>query len=463
MVDPQKRQIRSCLEAASLSSFRGSFEAEEGDDTNLPPHPGSASASPTTSFGKVASSGEISDTEVRRQPRLSHESSMNVGDLPPPRPRRYAREDVLDSGWGPARLTAVSSVLAIALGRDATSGPRRDPSTKHLRYSRESGYTSDTSQHGGTSFGRLTILSSPSPSRANAPSPSAVGGLAIERALASPSPLGGGSNWMSPSRWGRKEKEGCFKHDASRDRRAPLDMCHDTQPHGARPPPLVSPTSGWHRASSAAPGLGRASTASFRLPCDAASFNLTSDPDPSPPCHASDSPPRQRLICNVPSPPPTPSQTWRFRHAFSLVSRGPLARRLKAVAEKQKAGCRSPWRQVHPQPAAAATGYTTDTRSASDSDSYSSEISIPSLGDSSFSPASLRNDTLAPDGLTDELTDSDVSTILSELLLPAAFEGKAATRDTSEMSLPKLSPISQPISQPRAARKLVFTDSTNAP
>ena len=84
MVDPQKRQIRSCLEAASLSSFRGSFEAEEGDDTNLPPRPGSASASPTTSFGKATSSGEISDTEVRRQPRLSHESSMNVGDLPPP-------------------------------------------------------------------------------------------------------------------------------------------------------------------------------------------------------------------------------------------------------------------------------------------------------------------------------------------------------------------------------------------
>ena len=457
MVDPQKRQIRSCLEAASLSSFRGSFEAEEGDDTNLPPHSYSASASPTTSFGKATSFGETSDTEVRRQPRLSHESSMNVGDLPPPRPRMYAREDVLDSGWGPARLTAVSSVLAIALGRDATSGARRDPSTKHLRYSRESGYTSDTSQHGGTSFGRLTSLSSPSPSRANAPSPSAVGGLAIERALASPSPLRGGSNWMSPSRWGRKEKEGCFPHESSRDRRAPLDMRQDTQPHGTRPPPLAlaSPTEEG-RASSAAPGSGSASTAPLRLaplrlPCDVASFNSTSDPDPSPPCYASDSPPRQRLICNVPSTPPTPSQTWRFRRAFSLVSRGPLARRLKAGAEKQKAGCRSPWRHVHPQPhpqpAAADTGYSTDTRSASNSGSYSSEISTPSLGDSSFSPALWVGSTPA------------TTTIISELCLPAAFQGKAATHDTSLMSSPKLSPISQP----RAARKLVFTDSTNAP
>jgi hypothetical protein len=43
--------------------------------------------------------------------------------------------------------------------------------------------------------------------------------------------------------------------------------------------------------------------------------------------------------------------------------------------------------------------------------------------------------------------------------LPAAFQGKPATHDTSLMSSPKLSPISQP----RAARKLVFTDSTNAP
>ena len=467
MVDPQKRQIRGCLQAAGLPSFQGgTFEAQEGDNTNVAQPAGSASASPNASFGKVSSFGEISDAEVRRrQPRLSHESSMNVGDLSPSRPRRNAREDVLDSGWGHSKyagLTAVSSVLATALGRDASTGARRDPSTgarrdpstKHLRYSRDSGYTSDTSQHGGSSFGRLTSLSSPSPSRTNGRSPSAVGGLVLARALASPSPLRGGSSWMSPNRWGRKE--GSCKDDASGDRRAPLGVLQDTRhqhgarsPLGDRPPPLAPATE--DRASPAAPGFGGASTAPFRLPCDVASFTSASDPDPSPPCDPSDSTPRHRLICNVPPTPPTPSQTWRFRRAFSLISSGPLAQKLKAVAEKQKVGCRSPWRQVHPQPAAAATGYTTDTTSASGSDSSSSsEMSFPFLEDSSITPTPLRNATLLAPEMCVGGTPVTAA-VLPELQFPPW--------KSREPSPPKLSPLSQP----RVARKLVFTDSTHTP
>ena len=533
MVDPQKRQVRSCLEAAGLSSFPGAFEGEEGEEaaTGLAQTSGSAGAPspPAASLGKVGACGEGPDAEVRRQPRLSHESSMNVGDAPHPldRRRKHARENVLDVGWskeggwsrpsplGPARRCA-SNVLAIALGREAGTGGGREPSTKHLCYSRESGYSSDTSQHGGSSSGSLvrsrSLASLASPSRTSSPSPSAVGGLALERSLASPSPPRGGSSWMSPNRWGRKEgatKEGATKEDARRDRRAALGEL--THQHRARAPALASPAEE-ARAVPVAPGLGRSSTAPlltapFRLPCDVASFHSTPEPDPSPPCLLSDSPPSHRLVSKALPSPPTPAQTCRFRRAFSLASRGPLARRLRAlnaaVAERQKTALRSPWRQVHPLPPLAA-GFTTDTSSSSSyssssdsSDSFSSGISWSerstlSLGDSSLSPTPRRDETAAayprhPEHAAAASPASHPTSAwaggapvlhapvlhapllqhpaLPVLILPAAYpsgttpgaaSGKAAAHEAAELSSPKLSLIAQP----RAARKLDFSGSS---
>ena len=518
MVDPQKRQVRSCLEAAGLSSFPGAFEGEEGEEaaTGLAQTSGSAGAPspPAASLGKVGACGEGPDAEVRRQPRLSHESSMNVGDAPHPldRRRKHARENVLDVGWskeggwsrpsplGPARRCA-SNVLAIALGREAGTGGGREPSTKHLCYSWESGYSSDTSQHGGSSSGSLvrsrSLASLARPSRTSSPSPSAVGGLALERSLASPSPLRGGSSWMSPNRWGRKE--GATKEDARRDHRAALGEL--THQHRARAPALASPTEE-ARAVPAAPGLGRSSTAPlltaplltapFRLPCDVASFHSTPEPDPSPPCLLSDSPPSHRLVSKALPSPPTPAQTCRFRRAFSLASRGPLARRLRAlnaaVAERQKTALRSPWRQVHPLPPLAA-GFTTDTTSSSSSGISLSERSTLSLGDSSLSPTPRRDETAAayprhPEHAAAASPASHPTSAwaggapvlhapvlhapllqhpaLPELILPAAYpsgttpgaaSGKAAAHEAAELSSPKLSLIAQP----RAARKLDFS------
>ena len=530
MVDPQKRQVRSCLEAAGLPSFRGSFEggaAEDAAATGLAQTSGAAGAPspPAASLGKLGACGEGADAEVRRQPRLSHESSMNVGEAahprprwqprdaphPLPRPRRHAREDVLECGWcreggygrpylsslSPARRSA-SNLLAMALGREAGAvgaAGAREPSTKHLCYSRESGYSSDTSQHGGASFGSsigspfrsssfgssfgslvrsrslASLTSSLGSSRTSSPSmlpsPSAVGGLALERSLASPSPLRGGSSWMSPSRWGRKE--GPTKEGAARDpRRAALGEL--THQHGARAPALPSPTEE-ARALPAAPGLGRSSTAPlltapllaapFRLPSDAASFHKTPEPDPAPPCLPLDSPPSHRLVREALPAPPTPAQACRFQRAFGLAARGPLARRLRALnaAVAEKTACGSPWRQVHPLPPLAA-GCTTDTSSAASSSSdlsTASERSALSLGDSSNSPTPRRDEAAAAPALQHPA--------LPELILPAAYpsgttpaaaSGKAAAHEAGELSSPKLSLIAPP----RAARKLDFSGSS---
>jgi len=418
---------------------------------------------------------------------------------------------VLDCDWGreggcsrpylsslsPARRSA-SNLLAMALGREAGAvgaAGAREPSTKHLCYSRESGYSSETSQHGGASFGSsigspfrsssigssfgslvrsrslASLTSSLGSSRTSSPSmlpsPSAVGGLALERSLASPSPLRGGSSWMSPSRWGRKE--GAAKEGAARDtRRAALGEL--THQHGARAPALASPTEE-ARALPAAPGLGRSSTAPlltapllaapFRLPSDVASCHKTPEPDPLPPCLPLDSPPSHRLVRKALPAPPTPAQACRFQRAFGLAARGPLARRLRALnaAVAEKTACGSPWRQVHPLPPLAA-GCTTDTSSAASSSSdlsTASERSALSLGDSSNSPTPRRDEAAAAPALQHPA--------LPELILPAdypsgttpgAASGKAVAHEAGELSSPKLSLIAQP----RAARKLDFSGSS---
>ena len=440
MVDPQKRQIYGCLQAAGLSSFHGAFEEEEGLDEQS----GSPSASldhEDHGFKKAASfSGGL---DARRQPRLTHESSMNMGGAQP-RPRRHAREDVLgDSGWRP--VTAVSSVLAVALGRDPSTGANaknklwRDPSTR--RRSRDSDARNsnrssdecqdggasfkkmlssgrDTSQHGGNSF--RGMLSSPSPSRITPMSPSAVGGLALERAhaaspgsfrgkLSSASP-GPSSSWMSSNRWGRKEG-GSFRErltgeiDSSRDRGASSrqrylqDSRDNLQDSERAPPSARSPLTKFGeqgRASSAAP---------FRLPGDVASFNSASDPlefgRPSPLEMGPTSPPRHLLIRTMPPTPTTPSPSSRLRGVFELVARGPLAQKLKAGIPYgsplkppptpsrllQKAACLSPSfvrRQVHPQPtlSAASAGDSTDTTRSAMSDSSGTYASDPHLSTS---------------------------------------------------------------------------------
>ena len=216
---------RRILLRSSMSKNQGLYVSAPGfPSTSAPFSP------PAASLGKLGACGEGADAEVRRQPRLSHESSMNVGEAAHPRPRRqprdaphplprqrrHARENVLDDNWGregggsrpylsplgPARRCA-SNVLAMALGREAGAGSAREPSTKHLCYSRESGYSSETSQHGAASFG--SSIGSPFRSSSFG---SSFGSLVRSRSLASltSSPT---STEHVPSHHARTETHSC--------------------------------------------------------------------------------------------------------------------------------------------------------------------------------------------------------------------------------------------------------------
>ena len=332
MVDPQKRQIRSCLQAAQLT---GSFEAE-GDSSLQSAQQLSFVSAQQLSFGSAQrDSASFGSDETRRQPRLRHESSMRL------------RHEV-DSSWG-----SMSSVLAMAYRRDMRDSGNR------LRYSSGGG---DSILHVGTSFGQLT---SPSPGRAHT----------------SQSPLRL-SGW-SPHRWGRKD-----------------DSFGAPKAQGCSSP--------------------------FRLPGNVASFGPDEPPRPAasspPPCLPM-SPPRHRIIQNVQSPP-TPSQN-RLRRAFGLISTSPLGQKIKAAKKS--------WRQVHPQAVATCT---TDWRTSSDSDS--SEMAISKVTSQSQSPLKSSS-------------GSDHPTVLPDL--GSNHEGGQSEMQGTKGQTPPKSP------QPRAARKLIFTES----
>ena len=199
------------------------------------------------------------------------------------------------------------------------------------------------------------------------------------RALGSPSPLRF-SNW-SHHWWGRRPSD---------------DMFGDFK---AQPPP-----------------------ASSEPPKPAAPL-----PPPGLPTPPSPTAPRHMFIRTV--PPPTPSQT-RFRRAFGLLERSPLAQRLMGPKG---------WRQVHPQTVAT---HDSDSSARTERTTCTSQSSSQSSLAISSESAPLR------------LPPSLVSGCDQEHPL----EHPRLGRDDAHAARVPKPPTPHPSPHPRAARRLVFTD-----